>query len=71
MQTYSPIPLRPLKSNVRAAGDPQALVWLKSMGVVVVDEFGAWRLSDLGERAMRRFNESCTAPRVATEVADV
>ncbi len=71
MRTCSPIAPRPLKSSVRGAGDTQALDWLKSMGVVVVDEFGAWRLSDLGERAMRRFNESCTAPRAATEVADV
>ena len=71
MLTYAPIPARSRESNVRAAGDTQALDWLMRMGVVVVDEYGAWRLSDLGERAMKRFNQSSSVPHAATPVADL
>jgi len=71
MRTCSPVPLRPQKSGVGAAGDTQDLDWLKRMGVVVVDEFGAWRLSDLGERAMQRFNQNSSVPYAATPVADL
>lgn len=74
MRTHAPIPARSRESGAQAAaqaaGDTQALDWLKRMGVVVVDEFGAWRLSELGERAMNRFNQSSGVPCAATPAAD-
>lgn len=68
MRTNSPIPVR--SSSTQAVGDTHDLDWLKRMGVVVVDEFGAWRLSDLGKGAMERFNRSSRMPFPSTAVAD-
>jgi hypothetical protein len=36
--------------------DAPAVDWLENMGVVAVDEDGAWKLTALGEAAMARFN---------------
>jgi len=38
------------------ADDPPAADWLEDMGVVAINENGAWRLTALGEVAMARFN---------------
>lgn len=70
MRTHSPIPDKSSIASVRAAGDAKDLDWLKRMGVVVVDEFGAWRLTDLGKGAMERFNRSSMLPFPSTAVPD-
>lgn len=31
------------------------ITWLRRMGVVDIDEYGNWQLTDLGERAMERY----------------
>ena len=70
MRTNSPIPLRSGLSSGRVADDAQDLDWLKRMGVVVVDEFGAWRLTDLGKGAMERFDRSSRMPFPVATVVD-
>ena len=53
------VDLAPMNDHIVAylvADDPPAVDWLEDMGVVAVDENGAWRLTALGEVAMARFN---------------
>ena len=38
------------------ADDAPAVDWLENMGIVAVDENGAWKLTALGESAMARFD---------------
>ena len=56
MHTDSPGPLNAHIVAYLVADDPPAVDWLEDMGVVAIDENGAWRLTALGEVAMARFN---------------
>jgi hypothetical protein len=52
----------------RVAEDASDLDWLARMGVVALDEHGAWTLTDLGRGAMARFYESATPPAISANL---
>jgi len=52
-------------STRRHADDAPALDWLERMGVVTVDENGAWSLTELGQGAMARFHKDCALSAVS------
>ena len=56
MHADNPSPINDHVVAYLVADDPPAVDWLEDMGVVAVDENGAWRLTALGEVAMARFN---------------
>ena len=56
MHADNPSPMNDHIVAYLVADDPPAVDWLEDMGVVAVDENGAWRLTALGEVAMARFN---------------
>ena len=56
MRADNPSPMNEHIVAYLVADDPPAVDWLEDMGVVAIDENGAWRLTALGEVAMARFN---------------